>query len=96
MSVMRMCVNFGDEILLRWGGGGGGNVKPEKNSIFLKKGKTVISVENQKFSRSLEPGSLYLTGYLLWIMALTCSVRNAFFSMPNPFLIVQRSFKNFA
>ena len=27
-------------------------VKPEKNSIFLKKGKTVISVENQKFSRS--------------------------------------------
>ena len=34
------------------GGGGGGNVKPEKNSIFLKKGKTVISVENRKFSRS--------------------------------------------
>ena len=27
-------------------------VKPEKNSIFLKKGKTVISVENRKFSRS--------------------------------------------
>ena len=27
-------------------------VKPEKNSIFLKKGKTVISVENQKFSKS--------------------------------------------
>ena len=31
---------------------GGENVKPEKNSIFLKNGKTVISVENQKFSRS--------------------------------------------
>ena len=31
---------------------GGGNVKPEKNSIFLKKGKIVISVENRKFSRS--------------------------------------------
>ena len=28
------------------------NVKPEKNSIFLKKGKTVISVENRKLSRS--------------------------------------------
>ena len=27
-------------------------VKLEKNSIFLKKGKTVISVENRKFSRS--------------------------------------------
>ena len=27
-------------------------VKPEKNSIFLKNGKTVISVENRKFSRS--------------------------------------------
>ena len=36
-----MCVNFGDKILLR-----GENVKPEKN------GKTVISIENQKFSRS--------------------------------------------
>ena len=28
------------------------DVKPEKNSIFLKKGKTVISIENRKFSRS--------------------------------------------
>ena len=27
-------------------------VKPRKFSIFLKKGKTVISVENKKFSRS--------------------------------------------
>ena len=42
-----LCVNFGDEILLR-----GKNVKPGKNSIFLKKGKTVILVENRKFSRS--------------------------------------------
>ena len=49
MSVMRMFVNLGDEILLR---GGGENVKPEKNSIFLKNGKTVILVENRKFSRS--------------------------------------------
>ena len=54
-----MWVNFGDEILLRGGGGGGGgggwwgkNVKPGKNSIFLKKGKTAISVENRNFSRS--------------------------------------------
>ena len=41
---------------VKGGGGGGGwgegNVKPKKNSIFLKKGKTVISVENRKFSRS--------------------------------------------
>ena len=42
-----MFVNFGDEILLR-----GENVKPEKNSIFLKNSKTVISVENRKFFRS--------------------------------------------
>ena len=27
-------------------------VKSEKNSIFPKNGKTVISVENRKFSRS--------------------------------------------
>ena len=54
-----MCVNFGDENMLKGGGGGGGggglgreNVKPEKNSIFLKNGKTVILVENRKFSRS--------------------------------------------
>ena len=43
-----MCVNFGDEILLR-----GGKCKTwEKNSIFLKNGKTVISVEKRKFSKS--------------------------------------------
>ena len=43
-----MCVNFGDKILLR-----GGECKTrEKKSIFLKKGKTVISIENRKFSRS--------------------------------------------
>ena len=42
-----MCVNFEDEILLR-----GENVKPEKNSIFMKNGKTIISIENQKFSKS--------------------------------------------
>ena len=34
------------------GGGGGENVKAEKNSIFLKNGKMVISIENWKFSRS--------------------------------------------
>ena len=27
-------------------------VKPGKNSVFLENGKTVISIENQKFSRS--------------------------------------------
>ena len=31
---------------------GGKNVKPRKNSIFLKNCKTVISVENRKFSIS--------------------------------------------
>ena len=37
---------------VRGGGGGGENVKPEKNSIFLKNGKKVILIENRKFSRS--------------------------------------------
>ena len=38
---------------VKGGGGGGGECKTrEKNSIFLKKGKTVISVENKKFFRS--------------------------------------------
>ena len=41
-------VNFRDEILLR-----GEECKTrEKTLIFLKNGKTVISVENRKFSRS--------------------------------------------
>ena len=44
---MLVSVNFGDEILLR-----GEECKTQENSIFLKKGKTVISVENRKFSRS--------------------------------------------
>ena len=39
-------VNFGDEILLR-----GEECKTWENSIFLNKGKTVISIENRKFSR---------------------------------------------
>ena len=38
--------------LLRYASRDTGRVKPEKNSIFLKNGKTVISVENRKFSRS--------------------------------------------
>ena len=42
-----VCVNFGDEILLR-----GKNVKPGKSSILLKNGKMVILVENWKFSKS--------------------------------------------
>ena len=53
---MRKCVNFGDEILLKGGGGGGGGggeyKTREKIQFFLKNGKTVISVENRKFSRS--------------------------------------------
>ena len=40
-DLMCMCVEFRNEILLR-----GKNVKPEKKSIFLKNGKTVILVGN--------------------------------------------------
>ena len=43
-----MCMNFGDEILLRRG-----ECKTrEKFNFSEKKGKTVISVENRKFSIS--------------------------------------------
>ena len=41
-------------------------------------------------------GSLYFTKVLHCIMKLTCSVRKAFLSMPNPFLTVHRSFSNLA
>ena len=40
---MCMCVEFRDEILLR-----GEECKTGENSIFINKGKTVISVENLK------------------------------------------------
>ena len=46
-----MCVEFRDEILLR-AGGGGENVKPRENQNFLKKGKMVVSIKIQNFSRS--------------------------------------------
>ena len=46
--LMCMCVKFWDKILLR-----GENVKPRKNSIFLKKSKMVIAsivpIENLEF-----------------------------------------------
>ena len=43
-----VCMNFKDEIMLR-----GKECKTwEKNSNFLKNGKTVISVGNKKLSRS--------------------------------------------
>ena len=45
---MLVCVNFGDEILLR----GEECKNQEKFYFFLKKGKIVILVGNRKFSRS--------------------------------------------
>ena len=42
-----MCVNFGDEILLRER-----ECKIREKFNFSEKGKTVISIENRKFSRS--------------------------------------------
>ena len=47
-----VCVNFGDEILLR----GKRNVKPGKNSIFLKKKK----VKNSNFD--WKPGNFLKLG----------------------------------
>ena len=55
-----VCEFRGRHSIKEGGGGGeggreGGNVKPRKNSIFLKKnGKTVILVGNKKLSRYLE------------------------------------------
>ena len=51
MYLILVIWNFGDEILLR-----GENVKPGKNVIFSRKGKTInsteVQVESLKFSRS--------------------------------------------
>ena len=43
-----------------------------------------------------QPGSLYLTGDLLWMIALTYSVRNTFFVTCSPLLTMHKSFRNFA
>ena len=45
---MRMRVEFQDKILLR----GGGECETSRKSNFLKKGKLVISIKIQNFSRS--------------------------------------------
>ena len=43
-ELIRMCVEFRDEIVLR-----GEECKTRENSIFLRKGKTIILVKNPKF-----------------------------------------------
>ena len=43
-----------------------------------------------------DPGSFYFNKVLLWMIQLTCSVMKAFLLMPNPFLTVHKSFRNFA
>ena len=43
-----------------------------------------------------DPGSLYFTKVLHWMIELTCSVRKAFLLMPNPFLTMHKSFRNLA
>ena len=42
-----------------------------------------------------DPGSLYFNKVLHWMIELTCSVRKAFLLMPNPFLTVDKSLRNF-
>ena len=44
---MRMCVEFRDEILLKWG-----ECETPRKSNFLKNGKMVISIKIHDFSRS--------------------------------------------
>ena len=43
-----------------------------------------------------DPRSLYFNKVLLWMIELTCSVRKAFLLMPNPFLTVHKSFRNYS
>ena len=43
-----------------------------------------------------QPGSLYFTGVLHLMMALTCSVRKAFLLTFSPLFTMHRSFKNLA
>ena len=54
-----VCVNFGDEILLR-----GEECKAREKFNFSEKGKTVILVGNQKISRSrMTKWTLLLNSY---------------------------------
>ena len=80
---------------------------PKPNYLYTEYGSRLTLAPKSNSALSMQvppmlikivgvPGFLYFTIVLHWMMELTCSVKNAFLSMPNPFLIVQRSFKNFA
>ena len=80
---------------------------PKPNCLYTEYGSRLTLAPKSNSALSMQvppmlieivgvPRSLYFTIVLHWMMELTCSVKNAFLLMPNPFLIVQRSFKNFA
>ena len=80
---------------------------PKPNCLYIEYGKrfTLAPRSNSAFSTLMppifteivgHPGSLYFTGVLFPIIALTCSVKKAFLFTLRPFFTVHKSFKNFA
>ena len=80
---------------------------PKPSCLYIEQGSrlTLAPKSSNAFSTQVapiftemvgQPGSLYFTGVLHWMMALTCSVKKAFLSTFNSLFTVHRSFKNFA
>ena len=80
---------------------------PSPSCLYTEYGSkfTLASKSSKAFSTCVPPiltkmvgqlGSLYFTGDLHYMMALTCSVKKAFLFTFNPLFTVHRSLKNFA
>ena len=63
---------------------------PRSNSVFSTQVPPIL------IEMVGQPGSLYFTRVLHWMIALTCSVRKAFLSTLSPLFTVHKSFKNLA
>ena len=80
---------------------------PKPNYLYTEYGSrlTLAPRSSSALSMQIPPmltemvgdlGYFYFIKGLHWMIELTCSVRKAFLSMPNPFLTVHRSFRNLA
>ena len=80
---------------------------PKPNCLYMEYGRrfTLAPKSISAFSTLMppiltkivgHPGSLYFTGVLHSMIALTCSVKKAFLFTLRPLFTVHKSFKNFA
>ena len=80
---------------------------PKPNCLYIEYGSRLTLAPRSSSALSMhvppiliemvrDPGSLYFNKVLHWMIELTCSVRKALLLMPNPFLTVHKSLRNFS